>query len=43
MTKKGGVSRKSGEYREKSTDFFGYIMLIHTRKSISQRQKTPLS
>ncbi|MBE0174458.1 hypothetical protein ACT3UT_01645 [Bacillus spizizenii ATCC 6633 = JCM 2499] len=43
MTKKGGVSRKSGKNREKRTDFFGYMMLIHSKRSISQRQKTPLS
>ncbi|MCL6427697.1 MULTISPECIES: hypothetical protein [Bacillus] len=43
MTKEDGVSRKSGENREKRTDFFGYMMLIHSKRSISQRQKTPLS
>ncbi|MDM5300369.1 hypothetical protein QUF44_01820 [Bacillus subtilis] len=42
MTKKGGVSIKPGENREKRTDFFGDLMLIHSKRSISQRQKTPL-
>ncbi|MCO4852102.1 hypothetical protein [Bacillus vallismortis] len=40
MTKKGGVSKNSGENREKRTDFFGYKMLFHSKRSISQRQKT---
>ncbi len=41
MTKKGGVSKKSGKNREKRTDFFGYKMIFHSKRSISQRQKTP--
>ncbi|NTU27589.1 hypothetical protein HPX95_15605 [Bacillus tequilensis] len=41
MTKEGVVSRKSGENREKRTDFFGYKMITIQKDPFSQRQKTP--
>ncbi|WP_276736351.1 hypothetical protein [Bacillus sp. (in: firmicutes)] len=43
MTKKDGVSRKTGENREKRTDFFGYMMLIHSKRSIFSKTKDSLS